>query len=98
MRVAEQLHDRDYTLWLLSLLAVVALRNDDLERAGLLWGATSEEEREHPPARDWEEIDELRSALVGSGDPAFLAAVEHGRLYALEDAVEIALDESQTVP
>jgi tetratricopeptide (TPR) repeat protein len=98
LRIARQLHDRDHTLWQLSLLAVTALRQGDRERAGLLWGATSAEERDRPPVRVWEELDELRAPLVESTDPVFLESVEHGELYALDDAVALALGEAQTVP
>jgi predicted ATPase/class 3 adenylate cyclase len=99
--LARRLQDRDISLWVLSCLALAAFRQGDAQRAGVLWGAVSEEEREQPPVRSWEELVELRKPLTESTDAGFLAAVEEGGLSTLEQAVAIALGEdgtAQTVP
>jgi predicted ATPase/DNA-binding SARP family transcriptional activator len=73
-------------------LARVALARDDLERAGLLWGAVSEQVGGMlgPRALGWR--DELRR----EGRPAFVAAVERGRDLELWDAAAIALADGET--
>ena len=70
-------------------LARVALARDDLERAGLLWGAVSEQVGGMlgPRALRWR--DELRS----EARPAFVAAVARGRGLELWDAAALALAE-----
>jgi predicted ATPase/DNA-binding SARP family transcriptional activator len=70
-------------------LARVALARDDLERAGLLWGAVSEQigGMLGPRALRWR--DELRN----EARPTFVAAVARGRGFELWDAAALALAE-----
>ncbi len=70
-------------------LARVALARDDLERAGLLWGAIAEQVGGMlgPRAVRWR--DELRAETR----PSFLAAVMRGRELELWDAAAVALAE-----
>jgi predicted ATPase len=81
-------------------LAQVVLAQGDLERAGLLWGATSAEGERHPGP--WEARKaRWAGALVREDRLEFLTAVERGRELDLWDAVAIALGEdepAQTVP
>jgi predicted ATPase/DNA-binding SARP family transcriptional activator len=77
-------------------LAVVALARDDLERAGVLWGAVSTDARGMGPlTARW--AGELR--LRGETEPAFLDAVERGRHLRLEEVAAIALaaDETESI-
>jgi predicted ATPase len=70
-------------------LARIALAQDDLERAGVLWGAISEQVGGMlgPRALRWR--DELRAEMR----PAFLAAMVRGRDFELWDAAAFALAE-----
>jgi predicted ATPase/DNA-binding SARP family transcriptional activator len=69
-------------------LARVALARDDLERAGLLWGAISQQAGGMlgPRAVPWR--DELRAETR----PAFRDALDRGRELELWDAAAVALD------
>jgi hypothetical protein len=78
-------------------LARIALARDDLELAGVLWGAVSRqgEEKFGIQMRRWAD------ALREERRPAFLAAVARGREHDLWDAAALALGEEkppQTVP
>jgi len=99
LELARRLRDRDLSLWLLTLLAVLAARQGELERAGAFWGTVTEQERERPVLRSWDELAAHRTLLVDSTDPGFLDAVEQGRLRSIGQAIRIALDEDpQAVP
>jgi hypothetical protein len=75
-------------------LAAVALAREDLERAGVLWGAVSADARGMGPlTARW--AGELR--LRGETEETFLDAVERGRRLQLDDVAAIALaDEALT--
>jgi hypothetical protein len=78
---------------------VLAARQGELERAGAFWGTVTEQERERPVLRSWDELAAHRTLLVDSTDPGFLDAVEQGRLRSIGQAIRIALDEDpQAVP
>ena len=97
LRLAQRLDDRRVMLWLLVGLALAALRQGAPEHAGELWGgflAAQEEE----PASVSDHVVELARPVRECRAAAFLAAVEEGRLLPLPHVVELALDESQTVP
>jgi hypothetical protein len=93
------LRDRDLTLFVLACLALAALRRGEVERAGILWGAVSEERHERATDRAWADLAPLSGPLAEATGSAFLSAVETGRQRTLEQAVQTALDETaQTVP
>ena len=94
--LARRLEDRDLSLGILRLLGLVAFRRGDIERAGRLWGTVTEEEREQPRVRAWEDLEEAGRPLAESSDPRFLASEEEGRLTTLEQAIAFALDETET--
>ena len=72
-------------------LAQVLLARGELERAGMLWGAT-EAEGERVPG--WEVRGRRWGGdLVDEDRPEFLAAVARGRELDLWDAVAIALEQ-----
>jgi tetratricopeptide (TPR) repeat protein len=76
-------------------LARTALARDDLERAGLLWGAAAErsEGTWFRVAQGWVEV------LEAETRPAFVAAREQGRKLELWDAAATALaEDAHTVP
>jgi predicted ATPase len=88
----EEEHAAPTTMSAIAGLARVALARDDLERAGRLWGAVSEQ-GEHKlgmHALRWRE--EFRNETR----PRFLAAVARGRELDLWDAAAIALTEDET--
>jgi predicted ATPase/class 3 adenylate cyclase len=81
--------NRLWALYTLAGLAQVALARDDLERAGLLWGAA---EREAESLPRWADERERRGGpLVEESREPFSAARERGRALDLWDAVAIAL-------
>jgi hypothetical protein len=83
--------NRLWTLYTLAGLAQVALARDDLERAGLLWGA-AEKEAESVP-RWVEERARRGGALLEEAREPFANGVERGRALDLWDAAAIALGE-----
>jgi ATP/maltotriose-dependent transcriptional regulator MalT len=91
--------NRLWATYTIAGLARVALARDDLERAGLLWGAVDAEAEALPR---WQGERELRGGeLVKEARPEFLAAFARGREIDLWHAAAIALgeeDDPQTVP
>jgi predicted ATPase len=83
--------NRLWTLYTLAGLAQVALANDDLERAGLLWGA-AEKEAESLPRWPDERARRIGFLAEEEREPV-LAARERGRALDLWDAAAIALGE-----
>jgi tetratricopeptide (TPR) repeat protein len=101
LEVSRRLRDREYGAYILAGLARAALQRGASERAGILWGAVTEDLREDPLGRLALFFDEFAAPLLEVTDAGFLAAVEDGRLRGLEEAVAIALGEveaAQTVP
>ena len=86
LRVARQLRDPQLTLRILTGLAVVAAREDDLDAAGRLWGLVLEE-LPRAAVRRPEVLYELAAPIAGLTDDRFLAAVEAGRSSTIEEAV-----------
>ena len=98
--VARQLRDPQLTLRTLTGLAVVSVRQGDLEAAGRLWGLVLEE-LPRAAVRRPEALYELAAPIVDLTDDCFLAAVEVGRSSTIEEAVSLALGELEpprTVP
>ena len=100
LELSRRLRDRERSLFALTGLARAGLGTGDVERAGILWGAVSEDVREEPLGRFAESFVEFGTPLAGSSDAEFLAAVQEGRLRTIDDAVALALGEetAQTVP
>jgi predicted ATPase len=83
--------NRLWTLYTLAGLAQLALARDDLERAGVLWGAA---EREGESLPRWPDERERRiGALAGEEREPVVAARERGRALGLWDAAALALGE-----
>jgi predicted ATPase/class 3 adenylate cyclase len=98
--LARQLQDRRLTLRILTGLAVVAARQNDLDGAGRMWGLVLEE-LPRAAFRRPQVLYELAAPIADLTDEAFLAAVEVGKSSTVEDAVALALGEPeppQTVP
>ncbi len=70
-------------------LAQVALARDDLDRAGVLWGAVAAHDERQLGVHAVRGADQMRKETR----PVFLAALERGRTLELWDAVAIALGE-----
>ncbi len=83
--------NRLWALYTLAGLAQVALARDDLERAGLLWGA-AEKEGERLPRWPDERARRIGSLVEENREPV-LAARESGRALDLWDAAALALGE-----
>jgi predicted ATPase len=81
--------NRLWTLYTLAGLAQVALARDDLERAGLLWGAAEAEGESLP--RWVDERARRGGLLLEESHEQFTSAEERGRALDLWDAAEIAL-------
>jgi predicted ATPase/class 3 adenylate cyclase len=97
--IEREQENRLWATYTIAGLARVALGRDDLDRAGLLWGAV---EAEGDALPRWQGERELRGGeLVEEARPEFLAAFARGRELDLWDAAAIALgeeDDPQTVP
>jgi len=96
--LATRLNDLRLTRSLLIGLAITSLRRDDLERAGTLWGAVAEIEREAPLLALHPEYPTYTEPLTACTANRFLIGCEAGRLLTLTRAVELALAEDQTEP
>jgi tetratricopeptide (TPR) repeat protein len=81
--------NRRWALYTLAGLAQVALARNDLERAGLLWGAAEKEAESLPGWAD--ERPRRGGALLEEDREPFPGAVKRGRTLDLWDAAEIAL-------
>ena len=89
--ITKRVGDRQHLVYGLALLARVAFDRDQLERAGLLWGAIEAEE-ERGRIGQWEaDRDEIGDVLLSRPDPDFERGREEGRRLALDEAVERAL-------
>ncbi|HZO61823.1 MAG TPA: tetratricopeptide repeat protein [Gaiellaceae bacterium] len=91
LRLSMELHDRQYTMFAVALLARFAASGGDAARAGRLWGAIEAEES-RAPVGQWEnEREEYAAAVVQDGDPEFEAARAAGRRLTWDAAVDFAL-------
>lgn len=91
--LARQIGDRQTTVYGMAMLAWIATKARDHERAGRLWGAIEAEE-EHAPVGQWEaERDEYASHIVGA-DPSFDHGRSEGRRLGLDRAVAEVLAEA----
>jgi len=97
LRLARAIDDRLATLWVLVCFAMVALRRDQLDRAGRIWGTVASEIVRHPPPQP-ASLEELSAPLRALADPVFLAAVQQGSEEDLDHAITLALEEVQTEP
>ncbi len=93
---SEEEHGIPTTISAVTGLAHVALARDDLERAGLLWGAVSVHDERLLGMHAIRSADELRKETRRT----FVAACERGQKVDVSDAVAIALGGAgdQTVP
>jgi predicted ATPase/class 3 adenylate cyclase len=98
LELATQLDDRLRARSLLVGLARVALDQGQLERAGTLWGAVAEAERETPLLALIPEYAESAAPLASCTADSFLAGSDNGRLLSLEQAAARALEDAQTEP
>jgi predicted ATPase/class 3 adenylate cyclase len=101
LELARRLRDRERGLWALAGLSRAAFERGDVERAGMLWGAVSEDLRDEPLSRFADDFAVFTAPLAEVAEARFLAAVEQGCLRTVEEAVAIALGEqesAQTVP
>ncbi len=97
LELAQRLDDPRMTRWLLTGLALAALRRGDEELAGQWWGVV---------VSDLEEANETQSSeflaysgpLVDCATARFREAFDSGRLLPLRQAGALALGESQTEP
>jgi non-specific serine/threonine protein kinase len=88
LRLAQKLHDRQSTIWALSMLARAASRSGGHERAGLIWGGLEAEGERGGRTGRWAlEEERLREELAAVGGAAFLAAGAAGRSMSLAETV-----------
>jgi predicted ATPase/class 3 adenylate cyclase len=97
--IEREQENRLWTVYTLAGLAQAAHARDELDRAGLLWGAAEREARQYP---SWDgERARRGEVLLEEQRPAFGAAYARGLELDLWDAAAIALGEAeppQTVP
>jgi len=97
-RAREALHlsrkcdDRQFTLFALALLARLAAKAGQADRAGRLWGAIETEESRGPVGQWESQRDELASNVL-TPSAEFEHGLSSGRSLSLEEAVEYALGE-----
>src|SRR6185437_6433527 len=84
--------NRLWAIYTLAGLAQLALTRDDLERAGLLWGAAEKEAESLPRWAD--ERDRRGGALVGEERDLFTSARARGRTLEFWDAAAVVLGEN----
>jgi len=90
--IARTMHDRQWLVYGLTLLAWVAAAKGQAERAGTLWGA-AEGEAERGPIGQWEnERDEYAGYVFGLAGPEFERARAESRSMSLDEAVDFALE------
>jgi predicted ATPase len=90
--IARTMHDRQWLVYGLTLLAWVAAAKGQAERAGTLWGAV-EGEAERGPIGQWEnERDEYAGYVFGLAGPEFERARAESRSMSLDEAVDFALE------
>jgi predicted ATPase/class 3 adenylate cyclase len=97
LRLAVAMDERLLKLWMLTGLALVAVERDDLERAGLLWGAVDAEWSIEPLPQDAIFV-EFAAPLASLQSARFTAACAAGRELGLEGAIALVLGEDQTLP
>jgi len=89
--IARTMHDRQWLVYGLTLLAWVASIKGQAERAGVLWGA-AEAEADRAPLGQWEtEREEYVDYVFAVAGPEFERARADGRTMSLDEAVEYAL-------
>jgi hypothetical protein len=91
LAAAQEIGDRQHTIYLLAFLAWAAAAAADAERAGRLWGAI-EAETERGPIGQWEgERAEYALHVSAVSGPTFDRGVEEGRAMTLDQTVEYGL-------
>jgi hypothetical protein len=91
LRIFRRLRGRQNIVVALAVLACAAAAQDDVHRAGTLWGAIEADEA-RGQLGFWEQRrDEYFARLSSAAGPEFERAREAGRGLSLEDAVEYAL-------
>jgi predicted ATPase len=88
LRLAQRLHDRHATIWVLSMLARAAARIGAHERAGRIWGGLETEGERGGRTARWALAEErIRDELAAVGGEAFLAARAAGRSMSLPETI-----------
>ncbi len=99
LAVCRRTDDRQTSLFLLSLMARIALQDERPERAGRLWGAVETDEQTAPvgwwllpdPPDNRFSRDRSISPLLNCRDPTFARGRDEGRRMSLDDAISFAL-------
>ena len=88
LHLSVAMENRWLTHWILTGLALLELAQNNLERAGRLWGAVTDERLSEPGTEDFVEFSAPLEAVT---DPGFLAGVGEGRTSGLDWAIELVL-------
>jgi predicted ATPase len=94
LALCRSMGERVMTVYVLTLLAAIARRRGDADRAGRLWGAAEAEEERAPVGWSKDDIDRFRDQVLADGGPELEAGREAGRRLSLDEAIAYALDES----
>jgi predicted ATPase len=94
LRIMDEIGDRQMMVFALARLARIAAETGREERAGLLWGAIEAEEERSRMGAWAKERDRLGAPVLAHSGFEFAREREKGRKMALEDAVGLALDET----
>jgi len=91
LRLCRECDDRQLTLYALALLARLAAKDGQADRAGRLWGAIETEESRGPVGHWENERDQELASTVARESPEFEEGRSAGRWLTLDEAVEYAL-------
>jgi predicted ATPase len=94
LRIMDEIGDRQMMVFALARLARIAAETGREERAGLLWGAIEAEEERSRMGAWAKERDRLGAPVLAHEGPDFERGREKGRLLSFEEAVGLALEET----
>jgi hypothetical protein len=92
LRLMHEIGDRQMVVFTIARLARVAAETGRRERAGLLWGSIEAEEARRPMGAWAKERDRLAAPVFAHAGPEYERGRETGRLLALDDVVDQALE------
>jgi predicted ATPase/class 3 adenylate cyclase len=94
LRLCRECDDRQLTLYALALLARLAAKAGQADRAGRVWGAIETEESRGPVGHWEDERDHELASTTATPSPEFEQGRAAGRWLTLDEAVEYALAEN----
>jgi tetratricopeptide (TPR) repeat protein len=98
LRFSRSMGDRRLTVWLLAVMAATTRRRGDGFRTGCFWGAAEAERNRAPVGGPTEEdLARLHKDAALEGDNSFEAGRREGLRLSLDEVIELAVGETETV-